>query len=118
KRIAVGPSALIGDRNGDQGSAELIGRRQEGDGAARSAAAKKDIRVRHQVLIGGMAYDRHAARGGIHVADGEWDGGRGPVFVDRLAGDAGDGPESQNVVQSDGAGRFTHAVHSNDVHGV
>src|SRR5437773_283819 len=51
KRSAGGRSVGIGVRDGDRGSAGLIGRRYKGEGAIRSAAAKDDIRIRHQTLI-------------------------------------------------------------------
>src|SRR2546425_1023095 len=38
-----------------------------------------------------MGADRQAARGGFHVADGEWNGGGRGVFVRGLIFDAGDG---------------------------
>ena len=52
KRPAGRRSVGIGDRDGDRGCAGSIVRRRDGERAIWSAAAKEDIRIRHQTLIG------------------------------------------------------------------
>src|SRR5436190_23957669 len=80
ERPAGGGSVGIGDGDGDRGCAGLIGRRREGERAIRAAAAKEDIRIRDQALIEiGRASCRDGG-GGLHVADGEGNGGRWGVF--------------------------------------
>src|SRR5436190_12780 len=62
-----------------------------------------------------MTADHQAVHGGLHVADGEWNGGCRGVFVRGLIRDAGDGGErksrrlnSSNTVTAYAAVSVTH----------
>ncbi len=101
ERVGGDASISVGDLDRDRGRASGVRDGCERDRAIRSATAERDAGVGDHGRVAGRGGDGEAAGGRFDIADGEWNGRRGGVFVGRLIRHVRDGGQIVHRVDRD-----------------
>ncbi len=101
ERVGGDAAISVGDLDRDRGRASGVRDGCERDRAIRSATAERDAGVGDHGRVAGRGGDGEAAGGRFDIADGEWNGRRGGVFVGRLIRHVRDGGQIVHRVDRD-----------------